>query len=113
VKSAVLPELVALIVQVAVLVTSTGLPPETFALAVKFWLELIAALAVVGLIVIPVTLGSETVTVAVPLTVPDAPVMVELPGETPVTSPAPLTLATVVSELLQNTLLSVLVVPSL
>jgi len=109
----VLPELVALIVQVAVLVIFTGLPPETVALAVKFWLELIAALAVVGLIVIPVTLEIETVTVAVPLTVPDAPVMVELPGEMPVTSPAPLMLATVVSELLQNTLLSDWVLPSL
>jgi len=114
VKSDGLPDVVLLIDQVAVLVTSIGFPPAITAFAVKFCVPpLSVAFALVGLMVSPVTLAIETVTVAVPLTVPDAPVMVEVPGEIPVTSPELLMLATVVSELLQKTSLSDLVVPSL
>jgi hypothetical protein len=108
------PPVTLLIDHVAVAVMSTGLPPEIVALAVKFAVPpLNVALAVVGLIVIPVTLDSATVMVEVPLTVPEAPVIVEVPGETPVTRPELLTVATLVSELLQNTSLSVEELPSL
>ena len=64
-------------VQVAVDVISTGAPPEIIALAVNEAVPpLLVAFSLVGLTVMPVTFESATVTVAVPLTVPDAPVMV-------------------------------------
>ena len=61
----------------------------------------------------PVTFESATVMAAVPLTVPDAPVIVDVPVETPVTKPEVLIVATEVSPLLQNTLESDCVLPSL
>jgi hypothetical protein len=63
---------------------------------------------------IAVIFASVTVMVAVPLTDPSAPVITEVPGETPVTMPVVLsTVATLCVALLQKTPLpSVFVVPS-
>ena len=61
--------------------------------------------------VMPLT---ATVMVALPLKVPEEPVILDVPGPTPVTRPLLLTVATVCVPLLQNTLeVMVLVLPSL
>jgi hypothetical protein len=69
----------------------------------------------VGVTVIAVRFAIVTVIVAVPVWVPDAPVIVEVPGETPVTNPVELfTVATDWVSLLQKIpLVNVLVEPSL
>jgi hypothetical protein len=57
---------------------------------------------------------SATVMVALPLKVPEEPVILDVPGPTPVTRPLVLTVATVVVPLLQNTPeVIVFVLPSL
>ena len=54
-----------------------------------------------------------TVRVAVPVTVPDAPVIVVCPGPTPFANPEPLIVATLGVPLLQKTLFSAFCDPSL
>src|ERR1051326_9368004 len=53
-----------------------------------------------------------TVTVLVPLCVPDEPVIVTSPGVSPLTRPVSLMVAMVLSELLQKMLVRVLLLPS-
>src|SRR5579884_2099001 len=80
-------------------------PSANFAFAVNCWVfgpakPLTEIWATVGVIEIDVTAELVTVTVAVPLTVPEVAVMVEVPAATPVTRPFVLMVATVASEAL-------------
>jgi hypothetical protein len=101
------------VVQVTESVT-INVPLAVVAVAVKFSLEpylMVVSVEVTVILVIPLT---ATVMVALPLKVPEEPVIVDVPGPTPVTRPLLLTVATVVVPLLQNTPeVIVLVLPSL
>jgi hypothetical protein len=66
--------------------------------------------AVAGVIVIEDTV-SETVAVVVPVMEPEEAVMVDVPAETPVSMPPVVTVATAVSELDQQTVSPVQLVP--
>lgn len=85
---------VPLIVNSASVVLSAGMPAEG------------------GVMVIADTV-SATVAVVVPVTAPEAPVIVAVPAETPVKTPPVLMVATEVSELDQHTTLPVQLVPPL
>jgi hypothetical protein len=75
-------------VQSTLEVTSTGGPPETVAEQVNVVVvEPNAAFALLGLMVIAVTLFSTTTTVVVPVMAADDAEMVTVPEETPVTIP--------------------------
>jgi len=91
-----------------------NVPLPVVAVAVKFSLAPYTMLVSVEVTVILVMPLSDTVMVALPLKVPEEPVMVDVPGPTPVTRPLVLTVAAVVVPLLQNTPeVIVLVLPSL
>ncbi len=79
---------------------------------VKFWDVTPSAgkLAVVGVMVIE-EMTSAAVAVVVPVMVPEAAVIVVVPAEIPVSKPPVVILATVVSELDQQTVLPVQLVP--
>jgi len=70
------------------------------------------ATVVFPLMVIDWRAAARTVAVVVPLIAPDVAVMVEVPAATPVSNPLVLIVALAVLELLQVTLLRVLVLPS-
>lgn len=104
------------VVHVTELVTS-NVPPDAVAVALNWspepYLMLVSPSAVLTVIlVMPL---SVTVMVALPLKAPDEPVILDVPGETPVTKPLVLpTVATVGVPLSQNTFeVIVLVLPSL
>jgi hypothetical protein len=101
------------VVQVTESVTS-NVPLAVVAVAVKFSLTpnlMLLSVEVTVILVMPLT---ATVMVALPLKVPEEPVILDVPGPTPVTRPLLLTVATVVVPLLQNTPeVIVLVLPSL
>ena len=102
--------------QLACALTSTGvLDPEIVAKAWKVVVPpFMRTLWLVGLMVSPVTLVSDTVMLAVPVIVPDWAVIVAVPAATPVTWPELLTVATFPSELVQTTPeVRVFVLPSL
>ena len=91
-----------------------NVPLPVVAVAVKFSLAPYTMLVSVEVTVILVMPLSDTVMVALPLKVPEEPVILDVPGPTPVTRPLLLTVATVVVPLLQNTPeVMVLVLPSL
>src|SRR3984893_4413977 len=102
--------------QLACALTSTWvLEPEIVA---KAWKVVVPpfrrTLRLVGLMVSPVTLVRATVTLAVPVIVPDWAVIVAVPVATPATWPEPLIVATLPSELVQTTPeVRVFVLPSL
>ena len=102
------------VVQVTESVTS-NVPLAVVAVAVKFSLTPNLMLLSVEVTVILVMPLSATVMVALPLKVPEEPVILDVPGPTPVTRPLVLlTVATVCVALLQNTPeVIVLVLPSL
>jgi len=101
------------VVQVTESVTS-NVPLAVVAVAVKFSLTpnlMLLSGEVTVILVMPLT---ATVMVALPLKVPEEPVILDVPGPTPVTRPLLLTVATVCVPLLQNTPeVIVLVLPSL
>jgi hypothetical protein len=91
-----------------------NVPLAVVAVAVKFSLPpnlMLLSGEVTVILVMPL---SATVMVALPLKVPEEPVILDVPGPTPVTRPLVLTVATVVVPLLQNTPeVIVFVLPSL
>ena len=107
----VLPVL-SVMFQVTVAVTSTWLPPAV-ANTVSVPDCPLAIVKLGGMMVMPVTFISETVTVEVPLAAPEDAVIVEVPELAPVIIPPAVMGATFASLLDQKTLLvSVLVLPS-
>ena len=102
------------VVHVTESVTS-NVPPGAVAVAVNCSLLPYMILVAGDVTVILVMPLNVTVMVALPLKVPDEPVMLDVPGDTPVTKPLVLpTVATVVVPLFQNTPeVMVLVLPSL
>ena len=89
-------------------------PSDVVAMAVNWTVVPWSVLLLVGVTAMRVMFPSETVSVVVPVTVPEAALSCAVPTESAVTKPVVLTLATVASELLQNKLeLRVFVVPSL
>jgi hypothetical protein len=102
------------VVHVTESVTS-NVPLAVVAVAVNWFVEPYGMLVRGEVTVILVMPLSVTVIVALPLKVPEDPVILDVPGPTPITTPLVLpTVATLVVPLLQNTPeLSVLVLPSL
>lgn len=100
--------------QLTLEVTSTGGPPETVAEHVyAVVVEPNGAIALLGLMVIAVTLFNTTTTVVVPVVAPDDAEMVAVPEDTPVTNPVELIEAIVSSEEDQKTPeVNVFVLPS-
>ncbi len=95
-------------------VISCATPSDVVAIAEYCTVVPCNVLVLVGLTAIDVIFPSDTVTLVVPVTVPEAALMVEVPIASAVTRPVLLTLATVGAELLQNRLEErVFVVPSL
>jgi hypothetical protein len=95
-------------------VMSCVIPSDVVAMAVNCTVVPCSVLLLVGLTAMRVMLPSETVSVVVPVTVPEAALSCAVPTEIPVTNPDVLMLATVGVALLQNKLeLNVFVVPSL
>jgi hypothetical protein len=109
-------------VQVAEVVRSTVVPLDS-PWATKFCdtpIEAFQVIAAPQLVVAPkvpsqtwklVTLLRTTVALVVPVMAPEAAVMVDVPGATPVTSPPVVMVATVVSELDQHTVFPLQLVP--
>ena len=101
-------------VQVTESVITTVLPSSKVPVAVKACVSPVVIDAVEGFTTMDRRLAIVTVAVVAPTIVPDVAVMLEVPAETPVTSPAVLTVATAVSDDAQVAeLVMIFVLPSL
>jgi hypothetical protein len=101
-------------IQVTASVTTSVVPSSSVAVATKSCVSPDVIDAVVGVIAIDLRFARVIDTVVAPLIEPDAAVMLEVPAETPVTTPALVTVATDVSdEVHVAELVNVFVLPSL
>lgn len=110
----IVPALALEVAHVTLDVMSWVVPPAKVATALNCWVLPSVIVELVGVTAIEVIFANAIVIVVEPLTVPDAAVIVAVPGETPVTNPVVLMLAIVESEVDQKALLvKSCVVPSL